>query len=48
VTPFIDAQEAFLKQNNVQFIAVPDATHDNAYLRSQPQYSKKLAELASR
>jgi hypothetical protein len=48
VTPFIDAKEAFLKQNNVQFFAVTDATHDNAYLLSQPQYSMKLAELASR
>jgi fermentation-respiration switch protein FrsA (DUF1100 family) len=48
VTPFRDAQEAFLKQNNVRFVPVRDATHDNAYLLSQPQYLMKLAELASR
>lgn len=48
VTPFVEAREAFLQQNNVQFFAVRDATHDDVYLLSQPNYSKKLAELASR
>jgi len=48
VTPFEDAQKALLDQENVQFFAVPDATHNDLYLQAQPQYSKKLAELAAR
>jgi pimeloyl-ACP methyl ester carboxylesterase len=48
VTPFDDAQKALLDQVNVQFFAVPGATHSDAYLRAQPMYSKKLAELAAR
>ena len=48
VTPFEDARKALLDQENVQFFAVPDATHNDVYLQAQPQYSKKLVELAAR
>jgi hypothetical protein len=46
VTAFLEAQHAVLSEDNVQFFAVPGATHTDAYLRSMPRYSQKLAELA--
>jgi len=45
VTPFVDTQSAVLGQDNVQFVAIPGATHTHAYLLAMPQYSKKLLEL---
>jgi pimeloyl-ACP methyl ester carboxylesterase len=45
VTPFWETQRAVLSQDNVQFFAVPGATHDDAYQLAMPEYSIKLLEL---
>jgi Alpha/beta hydrolase family len=45
VTPFAETQSTVVGQDNVQFFAIPGATHTHAYLLSMPQYSKKLQEL---
>jgi alpha/beta superfamily hydrolase len=48
VTPFAETQQAMLGLNNVEFIAVPHATHDHTYQVANLQYSKKLGELFAR
>lgn len=45
VTPFAETQSTVVGQANLQFFAIPGATHTHAYLLSLPQYSKKLLEL---
>jgi pimeloyl-ACP methyl ester carboxylesterase len=45
VTPFAETQTTAVGQDNVQFFAIPGATHSHAYLLAMPQYSKKLLEL---
>jgi alpha-beta hydrolase superfamily lysophospholipase len=45
VTPFAETQSTVVGQDNVQFFAIPGATHTHAYLLAMPQYSKKLLEL---
>jgi pimeloyl-ACP methyl ester carboxylesterase len=48
VTPFAEAQKALVGLDNLEFLAVPHAIHDNAYRVANLQYSKKLEELFAR
>jgi pimeloyl-ACP methyl ester carboxylesterase len=48
VAPFTDAQKALGGLENVQFLPVPGARHDNTYQVAEPLYSAKLMELAKR
>jgi alpha-beta hydrolase superfamily lysophospholipase len=48
VTPFIEAQTALAHEDNVRFFAVNGATHSNAYLLLQHEYTKQLAGLMAR
>ena len=48
VAPFVNAQQALSHLGNVQFLPVPNATHDNAYQVAAAMYSAKLMELAKR
>lgn len=48
VTPFGEVQAGLARENNVKFFAVNGAGHDDAYLRSQSEYTKQLVDLISR
>lgn len=48
VTPFIETQTGLVHEDNVRFFAVNGATHSNAYLLSQGEYTRQLADLMAR